>query len=200
MPSIRNVLGDDSQLYENIIKKVNFNLRCCIPGVIQQYDPKTNTASIQPAIREEIVNEDNTVQYMNLPILVNVPIIFPSCSIGSIKMLLKRGDECLVLFSDLSIDNFWKYANVQNPIEVRRHDLSDGIAIPCVLSQPNTKPFNGTGMEITSEDSKISITKDGITFSDKNGTITLEQMIKLLSHVHQDSTGKLTSQPIYWGE
>jgi hypothetical protein len=197
MPSIRNVLGDDSQLYENIIKKVNFNLRCCIPGVIQQYDPKTNTASIQPAIREEIVNEDNTVQYMNLPILVNVPIIFPSCSIGSIKMLLKRGDECLVLFSDLSIDNFWKYANVQNPIEVRRHDLSDGIAIPCVLSQPNTKPFNGTGMEITSEDSKISITKDGITFSDKNGTITLEQMIKLLSHVHQDSTGKLTSQPIY---
>lgn len=197
MPSIRNVLGNDSQLYENIIKKVNFNLRCCIPGVIQQYDPKTNTASIQPAIREEIVNEDNTVQYMNLPILVNVPIIFPSCSIGSIKMLLKQGDECLVLFSDLSIDNFWKYANVQNPIEVRRHDLSDGIAIPCVLSQPNTKPFNGTGMEITSEDSKISITKDGITFSDKNGTITLEQMIKLLSHVHQDSTGKLTSQPIY---
>ncbi len=197
MPSIRNVLGDDSQLYENIIKKVNFNLRCCIPGVIQQYDPKTNTASIQPAIREEIVNEDNTVQYMNLPILVNVPIIFPSCSIGSIKMLLKQGDECLVLFSDLSIDNFWKYANVQNPIEVRRHDLSDGIAIPCVLSQPNTKQFNGTGMEITSEDSKISITKDGITFSDQNGTITLKQIIRLLNHAHQDSTGKLTSQPIY---
>lgn len=197
MPSIRNVLGDDSQLYENIIKKVNFNLRCCIPGVIQQYDPKTNTASIQPAIREEIVNEDNTVQYMNLPILVNVPVIFPSCSIGSIKMLLKQGDECLVLFSDLSIDNFWKYANVQNPIEVRRHDLSDGIAIPCVLSQPNTKQFNGTGVEITSGESKISITKDGITFSDQNGTITLKQIIRLLSHVHQDSTGKLTSQPIY---
>lgn len=197
MPSIRDTLGNDSQLYEDIIKKVGFNLRCCIPGIIQSYDSIHNTATIQPAIREEIVNEDNTVQYMNLPILVNVPIIFPSCSAGSIKILLKQGDECLVLFSDLSIDNFWKYANVQNPIEVRRHDLSDGIAIPCVLSQPNTKPFNGTEMEITSGDSKIRITKDGITFSDQNGTITLEQMIKLLSHVHQDSTGKLTSQPIY---
>ena len=197
MPSIRNVLGDDSQLYENIIKKVNFNLRCCIPGVIQQYDPKTNTASIQPAIREEIVNEDNTVQYMNLPILVNVPIIFPSCSIGSIKMLLKQGDECLVLFSDLSIDNFWKYANVQNPIEVRRHDLSDGIAIPCVLSQPNTKQFNGTGIEITSGESKISITNNGITFSDQNGTITLEQIIRLLRHKHKDSMGGTTGLPEY---
>ena len=197
MPSIRNVLGDDSQLYENIIKKVNFNLRCCIPGVIQQYDPKTNTASIQPAIREEIVNEDNTVQYMNLPILVNVPIIFPSCSIGSIKMLLKQGDECLVLFSDLSIDNFWKYANVQNPIEVRRHDLSDGIAIPCVLSQPNTKQFNGTGIEITSGVSKISITNNGITFSGQNGTITLEQIIRLLRHKHKDSMGGTTGLPEY---
>lgn len=198
MPSIRNVLGDDSQLYENIIKKVNFNLRCCIPGVIQQYDPKTNTASIQPAIREEIVNEDNTVQYMNLPILVNVPVIFPSCSIGSIKMLLKQGDECLVLFSDLSIDNFWKYANVQNPIEVRRHDLSDGIAIPCVLSQPNTKPFNGTGIEITSGDSKISITKDEITFKNGYGNVTLTQIIKIMNHTHTaPAMGGKTSGPEY---
>ena len=198
MPSIRNVLGDDSQLYENIIKKVNFNLRCCIPGVIQQYDPKTNTASIQPAIREEIVNEDNTVQYMNLPILVNVPIIFPSCSIGSIKMLLKQGDECLVLFSDLSIDNFWKYANVQNPIEVRRHDLSDGIAIPCVLSQPNTKQFNGTGMEITSGNSMISITKDEITFKNSYGNVTLTQIIRIMNHIHTaPAMGGKTSGPEY---
>lgn len=198
MPSIRNVLGDDSQLYENIIKKVNFNLRCCIPGVIQQYDPKTNTASIQPAIREEIVNEDNTVQYMNLPILVNVPIIFPSCSIGSIKMLLKQGDECLVLFSDLSIDNFWKYANVQNPIEVRRHDLSDGIAIPCVLSQPNTKQFNGTGMEITGGNSKISITNDEITFKNSYGNVTLTQIIKIMNHFHTaPAMGGKTSGPEY---
>lgn len=198
MPGIRNVLGDDSQLYENIIKKVNFNLRCCIPGVIQQYDPKTNTASIQPAIREEIVNEDNTVQYMNLPILVNVPIIFPSCSIGSIKMLLKQGDECLVLFSDLSIDNFWKYANVQNPIEVRRHDLSDGIAIPCVLSQPNTKQFNGTGMEITSGNSKIEIGKDEITFNNSYGSVTLTQIIRIMSHIHTaPAMGGKTSGPEY---
>ena len=197
MPSIRDTLGNDSQLYEDIIKKVGFNLRCCIPGIIQSYDSIHNTATIQLAIREEIVNEDNTVQYMNLPILVNVPIIFPSCSIGSIKMLLKQGDECLVLFSDLSIDNFWKYANVQNPIEVRRHDLSDGIAIPCVLSQPNTKLFNGTGMEITSGESKISITNNGITFSDQNGTITLEQIIRLLRHKHKDSMGGTTGLPEY---
>ena len=198
MPSIRDTLGNDSQLYEDIIKKVGFNLRCCVPGIIQSYNSIHNTATIQPAIREEIVNEDNTVQYMNLPLLVNVPILFQSCGLGSIKFLLKQGDECLVFFSDLSYDNFWKSGNVQNPIEVRRHDLSDGLAIPCVISQPNTKSFTGTGIEITCGSSKIEIEPTGITFTDSNGSITLYQLIRLLSHVHTaPAMGGKTSTPEY---
>lgn len=42
---------------------------------------------------------------------------------------IKKDDECLVIFSDLSIDNWWESGNVQNPVEQRRHDLSDGMAI-----------------------------------------------------------------------
>lgn len=198
MPSIRDTLGNDSQLYEDIIKKVGFNLRCCIPGIIQSYDSIHNTATIQPAIREEIVNDDNMVQYVNLPILVNVPILFHACGSGSIKFRLKQGDECLVLFSDLSYDNFWKSGNVQNPIEVRRHDLSDGLAIPCVISQKNTKSFSGTGIEIEYRSSKIEIDQSGITFSDPNGSITLGQIIRLLSHVHTaPAMGGKTSTPEY---
>ena len=198
MPSIRDTLGHDSQLYEDIIKKVGFNLRCCVPGIIQSYNSIHNTATIQPAIREEIVNEDNTVQYMNLPLLINVPILFQSCGLGSIKFLLKQGDECLVFFSDLSYDNFWKSGNVQNPIEVRRHDLSDGLAIPCVISQPNTKSFTGSGIEIEYGNSKIKLEQSGITFSDPNGSITLNQLIRLLSHVHTaPAMGGKTSTPEY---
>ena len=52
-------------------------------------------------------------------------------------------------------------------------------------------------MEITSGDSKISITNDGITFTDQNGTITLEQIIRLLRHKHKDSMGGTTGLPEY---
>ena len=194
MPSIRNVLGDDSQLYENIIKKVNFNLRCCIPGVIQQYDSKTNTASIQPAIREEIVNEDNTVSYLNLPMLINVPVLIPGGSSCGITFPLSFGDECLVLFSDLSIDNFWVKGNVQNPIEVRRHDLSDGLAIPSPISKAKVKKINNE-LTITYGNSKIKMEKGEITFSSDGGQITLSQMVYLLSHKHKDSLGGSTSTP-----
>lgn len=196
MASIKELLGTQNQLYDNLIQKASFDIRCCIPGIIQSYNAKNNTAEIQPAIREEVVNEDNSVSYVNLPLLINVPIVFPSTKLGGVRFTLERGDECLVVFSDLSYDNFWTSGNVQNPIEVRRHDLSDGIAIPCVLSQPNTKAVE-SGLTVSFGEAKINMSNNNMTLSDANGQITLEQIIRLLRHKHKDSFGGSTGLPEY---
>lgn len=198
MPSIKELMGTESQTYDSIIKKVNFNLRCCVPGVIQSYNPENNTAEIQPAIREEIVNEDNSISYLNLPLLVNVPILFPTCSLGSIKFPISQGDECLVLFSDLPYDNFWQKGNIQNPIETRRHDLSDGLAIPTIISQPKTKAFDNKGLTLTLGSTTIKMEQSEITFVNSYGQITLTQMIRLLTHTHTaPSLGGETTTPNY---
>ena len=196
MASIKELLGTQNQLYDNLIQKASFDIRCCIPGIIQSYNANNNTAEIQPAIREEVVNEDNSVSYVNLPLLINVPIVFPSTKLGGVRFTLEQGDECLVVFSDLSYDNFWTSGNVQNPIEVRRHDLSDGIAIPCVLSQPNTKAVE-SGLTVSFGEAKINMNNDNIILSDENGQITLEQIIRLLRHKHKDSLGGSTGLPEY---
>lgn len=177
--------GNDNQIYENLINEAMFRTRCCIPCVIQSYDKTKRTVECQPAIREKIINEDGTVQYVNLPILVNVPVAFPSCSSFEIDLPIVSGDECLVLFSDLSIDNFWLKGNVQNPVEVRRHDLSDGIAIPCNLSLVSKKP-----------ELKISVEEDDIKFTGSYGSFTGQEIYNTInSHYHLDSTGNNTSTP-----
>lgn len=196
MASIKELLGTQNQLYDNLIQKASFDIRCCIPGIIQSYNANNNTAEIQPAIREEVVNEYNSVSYVNLPLLINVPIVFPSTKLGGVRFTLEQGDECLVVFSDLSYDNFWTSGNVQNPIEVRRHDLSDGIAIPCVLSQPNTKSVE-SGLTVSFGEAKINMNNNNMTLSDSNGQITLEQIIRLLRHKHEDSLGGSTGLPEY---
>lgn len=179
MASIKEFYGDNTQLYDSIIKKVNFNLRCCMPGIIQSYDKGTNTAEIQPAIREEIVNEDNSISYLNLPLLINVPVVFLTSTEGGLTLELKRGDECLVFFSDLSIDNFWLNGNVQNPIEVRRHDLSDGIAIPCRLSLSVAKgPDQKLNIEMG--DVSIKFNVDDMTFRGGFGSFTGKQVYQLI--------------------
>lgn len=177
--------GNDNQIYENLINEAMFRTRCCIPCVIQSYNKNKRTVECQPAIREKIINEDGSVQYVNLPILVNVPVAFPSCGLFEIELPIVSGDECLVLFSDLSIDNFWLKGNVQNPIEVRRHDLSDGIAIPCNLSLTSKKPVL-----------KISVEEDDIKFAGSYGSFTGKQLYNIIhNHYHIDSGGGQTSAP-----
>lgn len=105
------------------------------------------------------------------------------------KFPIIPGDECLVVFSDLSIDNFWLNGNVQNPVESRRHDLSDGIAIPCNLSLPKVGSDPQYGIEI-GIDGKF-------TFRTADGDFTSEQLYKIIkSHYHIDSRGGNTSEPM----
>lgn len=147
MAGTQQTINSQSQIDQNNAADIMFRIRCAIPAIIQSYDPGTNTVEAQPAIRERLVMEDGSIQYINLPLLINVPVVFPSSGSASITFPISKGDECLIIFSDLAIDNFWTSGLVQNPIEVRRHDLSDGIAIPCSLSLTRTRGA-GYGMNI----------------------------------------------------
>lgn len=178
--------ASENQIYENLINEAMFRTRCCIPCIVQSYNSANNTVECQPAIRERIINEDGTIQYVQLPLLINVPVVFPGSANFDIKFPLSKNDECLVFFSDLSIDNFWQKGSVQNPVEVRRHDLSDGMAIPCRMSIPrrNVSP-------------KASISVDGngeITFKGKFGSFTGTQIYRSINtHVHEYATATGTS-------
>ena len=178
--------ASENQIYENLINEAMFRARCCIPCIIQSYNSANNTVECQPAVRERIINEDGTIQYVQLPLLINVPVVFPGSANFDIKFPLSKNDECLVFFSDLSIDNFWQKGSVQNPVEVRRHDLSDGMAIPCMMSMPRRK--------VTP---KASIVVDGngeITFKGKFGSFTGTQIYRSINtHVHEYTTATGTS-------
>ena len=107
--------ASENQIYENLINEAMFRTRCCIPCIVQSYNEENNTVECQPAIRERIINEDGTIQYVQLPLLVNVPVVFPGSSDFELKLILKQNDECLVLFSDLSIDS-----KTSQPINTRK--------------------------------------------------------------------------------
>ena len=173
--------ASENQIYENLINEAMFRIRCCIPCIVQSYNSENNTVECQPAVRERIINEDGTIQYIQLPLLINVPVVFPGSENFDIKFPLSKNDECLVFFSDLSIDNFWQKGSVQNPVEVRRHDLSDGMASPCRMSLPRR--------EVSPKASIIVDDKGNITFNCKSGSFTSEELYKIVNnHFHQVTT------------
>lgn len=118
-------------------------MHCAIPAIIQSYDNKRGTVTAAPALREIIYNDSDGIPYnIELPLLLDVPILFPCGGGYVVTFPVQNGDECLVIFGDVCIDAWWQNGGIQNQAEQRRHDLSDGFAILAPFSQSKIKNFS----------------------------------------------------------
>lgn len=135
--NINEIIGSENELYKTMGDSWKSFLRVSIPGIIQSFDATTQTCVVQPAIREKVTNNDYSTQWMDLPLLLDVPIVVPRAGGFALTLPIKKGEECLVIFADMCIDGWFSFGDIQNQLEKRRHDLSDAICIPGLYSQPN---------------------------------------------------------------
>jgi len=98
------------------------------------------TATVRPAIQVKVLAPDGSRSDVELPLLHDVPIVFPRGGKYALTFPITEGDECLVVFSSRCIDNWWQNGGVQPQFEMRLHDLSDGFAIPGPYSQATKIP------------------------------------------------------------
>ena len=106
-----------------------------LPGIIQKFDAGALTCEVQPAIKGRVTQEDGSIQLVNMPLLLDCPVVFPHGGGCSLTFPIKAGDECLVVFASRGIDYWWQLGGIQPPPEARMHDLSDGFVIPGPWSQ-----------------------------------------------------------------
>ncbi len=140
-----------------------------MPGIVKAVDLVAMTLSVQPAIRSTITDEDGNVIAVDLPLLVDVPVVFPSAGGYSITFPIAVGDEVLVVFASRCIDSWWQSGGFQNvPMEARMHDLSDGFAIPGPRSKPRVLGgISATALQIRKDDGSkfIEIAAGGINIT-----------------------------------
>lgn len=131
------------------------DLHTCLPGIIHKFDPVTQTAEVQPAVKRIFIEKGA----VNLPMCVDVPVAFPGGGDFFLTFPVKVGDECILHFSERAID-FWHFnGGVQLPAEYRLHDLSDAFAVVGVNSQPKKIPsFNATDTELRDRNRTVRTT------------------------------------------
>jgi hypothetical protein len=118
---------------QSVVDAALKNLHTCLPGIIHAYDATKQTAEVQPAIKR-IFTEKGAV---NLPLCVDVPVVFPGGGNFYLTFPVTVGDECLLVFSERCIDGWAIDGVISEPEDYRQHDLSDGFAFVGVNSQPN---------------------------------------------------------------
>lgn len=115
------------------------DLRVAMPGIIQSFDASKCTAVIQPAIRAQVTAEDGTTKWVDYPLLLDCPVVFPRGGGFVLTFPVKAGDECAVIIADRCIDAWWQSGGTQNQMELRLHDLSDAFCLPGPRSVPNVE-------------------------------------------------------------
>lgn len=106
-----------------------------MPGIIQSFNAGAVTATVQLAIKGIVHAPDGTAQFVNMPMLVDVPVHFPRGGGCTLTFPVAKDDECLVVFAARCIDGWWQSGGVQAPMDPRIHDLSDGFAFVGFFSQ-----------------------------------------------------------------
>jgi Phage protein Gp138 N-terminal domain len=178
------------------------SIHTTFPGQIEKYDFTTAKADIKPLLN--IVYPDNST--MEFPVIPNVPIVWPRTSLGSISFPLQRGDGCLVVCAERSIDDWLTLGGQNSPSDPRSFDLNDAIAIPGLYSFASTTKISGNDkFEIHYKDQQITIDQNGeIDLGSGSLRRLIDERIQaaLNDHGHEyvSPTGPLvTSKPLTTG-
>lgn len=135
MEKLNERTQDTVELWQRFRDSIGADLRVAAPGIVQSVDYERQTCTVQLAIRERL-NFDGNLEWTEIPVLPDVPFFVYSGGGYCLTLPIKPGDDCLVVFGDNCMDAWWQSGGVQNQVERRRHDLSDGFAIIGFRSQP----------------------------------------------------------------
>ena len=151
-----NVATLSSNIRDGVNNRLK-DLHTAMPGTIISFDPETQLAEVQPGIRRvfKTLEDDNriTMTPTDLPLLINVPVIYPRGGGFSITFPVAQGDECLIMFCERAIDTWYRDGGVATPNAKRFHDLSDAVVIVGLSSSQNKiVNYASADMEIRSDD------------------------------------------------
>lgn len=164
--------GDDD---ENVGQRAQIDgaladVHTCCPGIISSFDPSTLTVEVRPALRKLLFPDGAQGTWVDMPLLVDVPVVVLSGAGFALTFPIHIGDECLLLFAERSFDNWHEQGDVSEQATMRRHSLSDAFALVGVRSKPNlVANYNTQDTELRSSDGQTRVRLGG------DGSLHLQQ-------------------------
>ncbi len=162
-----------SQLLLDCIESRLNDLHTAMPGIIVKYDPKSQKADVQPCLKYSVDNKEEP-----LPIIQSVPVHLFGASKAFVHFPIKKDDKVLLLFCEKSIDNWTQDGGVVDVNDLRKHHLTDAIAIAGIYSINELIEFlDDKNIFIVNDKTQIKITDDGKIFFSAKGSEANEAMV-----------------------
>ena len=190
------LLNDPEEAFRLGLEGNRAGLWTALPGTVTAVDLDTQTVSVQPAVQARITEPGGASRLADLPLLVDVPIVWPRGGGFALTFPVQPGDEVLVVFAARCIDAWWQSGGSAAPAEDRMHDLSDGFAILGPTSQPRKLGgVDGQKVQLRNEDGStfVEIGPSGIV------AVTATAEIRLKAPIVRIESPAISLNGVAWG-
>jgi hypothetical protein len=144
-----------------------------MPGSVVAVNQARRAVDVQPIIRTRFDDANEGAPGTKLPIIVDVPVCYPTGGGFAMTFPLREGDLVWMLFGEKSLDEWLDTgARDVDPALQRKLDLSDAIAIAGVFPYGVTWPSITPGEMVLEQEvgeGRIEITSTGVVVSSRVG-------------------------------
>ncbi len=126
------ITPSDAEVIADAIESALLDVHVGLPGKVQTYNSATQTATVELQVKRALPTDDPTTPYTteDLPVLENIPVQFPRTNSFALTFPLAAGDTGLVVFSEVSIDQWRSKGLNTTPGDIGRHTLTGGVFQP----------------------------------------------------------------------
>ncbi|WP_425447726.1 Gp138 family membrane-puncturing spike protein [Dethiothermospora halolimnae] len=148
------------------------DVHTCMLAKIEEYDPVTMKAKVQPLFKRKYKNQDPK----ELQPISEVPVMHLKAGNFIIRPPYQKNDVVLLVFGERAIDNTMLTGDKEDPQHTRKHSISDAIVIGGIMPFNKTLPSeHGEDLLISKSDlsSKVVIKKNNDIIIHTDGKVKL---------------------------
>lgn len=130
--AVQGIPPTEAELITRALESRLGDVYTAMPGIVQSYDPATQTADVLPGIQRAVTTTEDDIAYEDLPIVPNVKICFPRGGPFQISWPLNKGDSVILICTTYAIQQWRQGDNSQTvaPGDLRLHSLGSAFALP----------------------------------------------------------------------
>jgi hypothetical protein len=199
-----------TQVLNQAINNRLLDLHTALIARFESYDPAKHQVSVSPVLKRAVPTLDGHVAEEQLPILSEVPVLFPRAGGFFISFPIQPGDFVQLIFNESSIDAWLTGASSSMALD-ERFTLQGAVALPGVY--PEAKAFisahktnfvagKDNGVQLHIDGDKIKLGSDKASEALAIASKVKQELEKIQSafnsHSHKGScaNGAVTTAPI----
>jgi len=165
---MREVLSD---VLHKAIRNGLAEVHTALPAEILAFEPGERKAEVRPLLKRRLPNGEE----QSLPVISDVPVMFPAANGRGITWPLEKGDKVLLFFTERSIDQWLDSGDELTPRENRRFDLSDAVVVPGLYPFTDGPVVDEDALNVRYKGGYATIEDGIVTLGNETDTVKVEE-------------------------